>query len=110
MKLLLDQNLSYRLVTALQAHFAGTAHVRDFGLQSAEDLDVWALAASQGFVIVSKDEDFHQRSFVYGAPPKVVWVKLGNCSTAQVRELLVSRRLEIESFVTNPDASFLVLG
>ncbi len=110
MKLLLDQNLSHRLVPALQSHFVGSAHVRDFGLQRADDADIWVLAINQGFVIVSKDEDFHQRSLVRGAPPKAVWVKLGNCTTAQVRDLLTSRRAEIEAFVENADASFLVLS
>ena len=73
MKLLLDQNLSPRLVLSLAATYPGTSHVREVGLHAADDDMVWAYAAEHGSVIVSKDADFHQRSFVLGHPPKVVW-------------------------------------
>ena len=63
MKLLLDQNLSPRLVTILSAVYPGSTHVRTVGLHAADDDRVWTYAAEQGFVIVSKDADFHQRSF-----------------------------------------------
>ena len=64
MKLLLDQNLSLRLARTLAAIYPDTTHVRDVGLQAADDDTVWAFASAHGFVIVSKDADFHQRSFV----------------------------------------------
>ena len=72
MRLLFDQNLSPRLVTMLADLHAGSTHVRNEGLQDADDDAVWAHAIRQGFVIVSKDADFHQRSFVLGHPPKVI--------------------------------------
>jgi predicted nuclease of predicted toxin-antitoxin system len=70
-KLLLDQNLSPRLVRSLAATYPGTSHVREVGLHAVDDETIWAYAAEHGFVIVSKDADFHQRSFVLGPPPKV---------------------------------------
>ena len=95
MKLLLDQNLSPRLARTLAAIYPDTTHVRDVGLQAADDDTVWAYAAEHGFVIVSKDADFHQRSFVLGPPPKVVWIRRGNCSTAEIEGILRSREADL---------------
>jgi predicted nuclease of predicted toxin-antitoxin system len=84
-------------------------HVRDLGMSSADDESLWAKAASEGFVIVSKDADFHQRSFVRGHPPKVVWIQLGNCTTTDVVRLLTARAREIARFVAAETESFLAL-
>jgi predicted nuclease of predicted toxin-antitoxin system len=108
-KLLLDENLSPALVTILSDIYQDTSHVRDFGLKSAPDPVVWAHAARDGYTIVSKDADFHHRSFLYGHPPKVIWIRLGNCSTRDVAELLVERRETIEAFHLSAESSFLVL-
>ncbi len=110
MRLLFDENLSHRLVAQLAAEFPGSAHVRDVGLAAAPDADVWAHAAANGFVIVSKDTDFQQRALLYGHPPKVIWVRLGNCSTAAVEALLRSRLADIQAFEADPLASFLALS
>jgi predicted nuclease of predicted toxin-antitoxin system len=110
MKLLFDQNLPHRLVGQLAAEFPGSAHVRDAGLAAAPDLEVWTYAAVNGFVIVSKDTDFQQRALLHGHPPKVIWVRLGNCSTAAVAVLLRSRLADIQEFEADPVASFLALS
>ncbi len=68
MKLLFDQNLSYRLVQSLQEEYPDSSHVREVGLQEASDAVVWQYAAQQGFAIVTKDADFHQRSFTLWVP------------------------------------------
>jgi predicted nuclease of predicted toxin-antitoxin system len=96
--LLFDQNLSFRLVAALDDLYPGSAHVRDFGLERASDEDVWAYAAKNHFAIVSKDSDFRQRSFLFGHPPKCLWLCIGNCSTAQVEELLRNRCEDVQRF------------
>ena len=88
MKLLFDENLSHRLTIRLGDLFPESLHVRDVGLKSAIDPDVWEFARASGLIIVSKDSDMHQRSFLYGYPPKVIWVRLGNCSTNDVESLL----------------------
>lgn len=88
-KLLLDQNLSARLLDALVAVYPGSSHVKLAGLRDTDDDAVWTYAREHGFVIVSKDSDFHQRSFVFGFPPKVIWVRLGNCPTSDVQKLLL---------------------
>ena len=110
MRLLFDQNLSPRLVTMLADLHAGSTHVRNEGLQNADDDAVWAHAIRQGFVIVSKDADFHQRSFVLGHPPKVIWIQRGNCSTEEIAVLLRQRHADVLAFEQDEAASFLALG
>ena len=110
MKLLFDQNLSSRLVQGLSDLFEDSAHVRDLALQAADDDVIWNFAAMNEFVIVSKDADFHQRSFLFGHPPKVIWIRLGNCSTSEIEDLLRLRHKEIVAFNSDPAAAFLTLG
>jgi predicted nuclease of predicted toxin-antitoxin system len=83
---------------------------RDAGLAASPDPDVWAFAAANGYVIVSKDTDFQQRALLYGHPPKVIWVRLGNCTTAAVASLLQVRLADIQAFEADPAASFLALS
>ena len=70
MRLLFDQNLSPLLVTLLADLFTQSVHVRDVGLQAADDETVWNYAIQQRLVIISKDSDFRQRSFLFGGPPQ----------------------------------------
>ena len=110
MKLLFDQNLSHRLASSLGDLFPGSTHVRDVGLKEADDEILWTYAKEHGFVIVSKDSDFHQRSFARGYPPKVIWLRVGNCTTHVIEDYL--RRYYDDIHVFNEDelSSFLVLG
>lgn len=110
MKLLFDHNLSYRLVAAGADLYPGSVHVRDVGLHTALDEAVWSYAAQQGFALVSKDIDFYQRSLVFGSPPKVIWIRLGNCSTDDVVVLLRRRHHDLLAFAEDKDASFLALS
>jgi len=110
MKLLFDENLSPRLVVLLADLFPNSLHVRDVGLRTAEDSLVWNYARDHDLVIVSKDADMHQRCFVFGAPPKVVWVRLGNCSTNDVANLLRRYIKALEVFEADEVASFLSLS
>jgi len=109
-RLLFDQNLSFRLVARLADLFPESVHVRHVGLERGDDQAVWDYAAAHGLVIVSKDSDFHQRSFLLGPPPKVIWVRLANCSTAEIERLLRTRFPEIRSFLEDRDAAFLALS
>jgi predicted nuclease of predicted toxin-antitoxin system len=74
MKMLFDENLSPRLVGLLVDIFPNSMHVRDVGLEAADDQLVWDHAKNNGLILVSKDSDMHQRSFLFGHPPKIVWV------------------------------------
>jgi predicted nuclease of predicted toxin-antitoxin system len=80
------------------------------GLQAAADEAIWAHAAADGFAIVTKDDDFRQRSFLLGPPPKVIWVRLGNCRTADVEAVLRARREDVQAFAADPQAALLVLA
>ena len=110
MKLLLDENLTHRLVARIEGSFPGSRHVRDVGLRESSDLEVWNFARAQGFTVVSKDWDFQQLSFVHGAPPKVVWIRRGNCSVRSMERLLVSSTDAITRFGDDQEASLLVLS
>lgn len=109
MRLLFDQNLAASLVQRLADVYPGSQHVRDVGLGSADDAAVWAHAAEHGLTIVSKDADFHQLSFLKGAPPKAVWIRRGNCSTADIEEILRGRQADIVGFDEASDATFLII-
>ena len=109
MKLLFDQNLSHRLVKSFAAEFPRSAHVRQIGLEKAPDGPVWEYAKQNGLVIVSKDSDFHQRSFLYGHPPKVVWIRRGNCSTATIESILREHQDDLVKFAQSEQGSFLGL-
>ena len=108
--LLLDENLAARLVLYLADLYPGCAHVGDRGLAGSSDKAIWEYARGHGLVIVSKDEDFQRLSVLYGPPPKVIWIGLGNCSTADIIRLLRERRGEIDRFVADEEAAFLALA
>ncbi len=110
MKLLFDQNLSPRLVARLSDLYAESVHVREVALERAGDSVVWQYAAEHEFTIISKDSDFHQRSLLLGHPPKVIWVRLGNCTTTDVEQLLRNRSAGIERFKEDEEAAFLALA
>lgn len=110
MKLLLDQNLSQRLTDSLADLHPGTIHVRNVGLASADDEAVWSYAIQLGLAIVSKDSDFRQRSFLFGHPPKVVWIRRGNCSTGEIETILRDRYQDLIAFEQDMEASFLALA
>lgn len=85
-------------------------HVARVGLGGASDLAIWRAAADRGYTLVTKDEDFHRLSVLRGAPPKVVWLRVGNASTEDVAALMRSRREDILRFLSQDEASFLALG
>jgi predicted nuclease of predicted toxin-antitoxin system len=79
--LLFDENLSPRLPALLVDEFPGSRHVRDVGLRGTTDQDIWNFAGAADFTIVTKDDDFRGLSLLRGAPPKVIWLVIGNCTT-----------------------------
>jgi len=110
MKLLFDENLSFRLAAALADIYPGSAHVREVGLLGAEDSRIWEHAAQHGFLLVSKDTDFYDRSLIFGAPPKVVWLRTGNCTVLDTITLLRDRYIVIRHFAEDASATFLPLA
>ncbi len=109
MKLLFDENLSPALPRRIADIFPNSVHVRDVGMKATDDPIVWDYAKDNDFMIVSKDADMHDLSLVFGNPPKVVWLQLGNCSTRQVEELLRLDFDVIKLFYKDDNVSLLVL-
>ncbi len=96
MKLLLDENLSRRLVPFLQHDYPGSSQVALIGLESASDTVVWQYAKTNGFVILTRDADFQELSLVWGQPPQIIWLKTQNPSRAVALALLLKHRAAIE--------------
>jgi predicted nuclease of predicted toxin-antitoxin system len=109
LKLLFDQNLAPSLVRRLADEYPDSAHTFPLGLGEADDRAIWDYARDHGFAIVSKDSDFHQLSVREGPPPKVVWVRLGNCTVDDIETILRERQTDLERLDAGPEA-FLVIG
>lgn len=76
----------------------------------ASDEDVWDYARDNGFIIISKDSDFQQRSLLYGHPPKVVWLRMGNCTREMLMQLITAHVQDIHALDTNPFESMLIVS
>ena len=109
MKLFFDENLSPKLPGLLATLFPGSAHVRECGLLGRTDDEVWEYARANGFTIVSKDSDFQQRSFLYGHPPRVIWLRIGNCTRHRIVQLITTHEPAIRALESEPFEAALVL-
>ena len=109
MRLLLDENLSESVLPAIADLYPESLHVRLLGFGGAPDDVVRRLAMEHDCVLVTRDEDFLRLSIVRGAPPKVVWLAVGNCSNPEVIRLLRTRH-NIQEFYGQDQATFLTLG
>lgn len=109
MRLLFDNNLSVRLVRLLQRDYPDASHVVLIGLERGSDLDIWQYARASQHIIASKDADFHDLSMQEGSPPKVVWLRIGNCTTAQIVQQLRDARPAVVSFAADPATDVLIL-
>lgn len=97
MKLLLDENLSRRLLPFLHADFPDSSQVALIGLERATDHAIWLHAKNHGYVIVTQDADFEELSTVYGCPPHVIWIRGENMPKASILNLLLKNRGVIEA-------------
>ena len=109
MKLLFDENLSPRLVAALRDVFPESAHVDRLGMGGEPDSVIWEYAKRYNYILVSKDSDFHERSLFYGHPPKVVWVRRGNCSVRNIELILRNKAAEIKRLYADDELTYLIL-
>ncbi len=109
MKLLFDQNLSPRLVRRLADLFPDSQHVHALGLDRTPDDLIWEYALREGYLIVTKDVDFSDRSVLRGFPPKVIWLRRGNCTTGQIEEILRGHYREIKSLDEDSQTGVLSL-
>lgn len=95
MKLLLDENISRRLVPALQKAYPGTSQLALLGLEQADDMAIWDYAKREGYILVSKDTDFLDLFALFGYPPKIIYLALGNCANQQILDSLLHSQADI---------------
>ena len=110
MKLLLDENLSDRIVSRIIDLYPDSEHVKTLALTNTDDGIIWEYAKANDFVIVSKDSDFHQRSLLYGHPPKFVYLRIGNSPTSKVVQILRNNFDTVRQFGDRESESILVLA
>ena len=108
MKLLLDENLSPKLPGLIAAAFPNSQHVRELGLKGQTDEAIWNYAKANGFTLLSKDRDFYQRALFHGAPPKIIWLCLGNCTRHDLLSLIQRHQQDVLGFENSPE-SVLIL-
>jgi predicted nuclease of predicted toxin-antitoxin system len=110
MKLLLfDQNLSPRLINLLADIYPASIHVDAIGLPNAPDREVWDYARQHDYIIVTKDADFSELSLLLGFPPKVIWIRRGNCSTRDIERLLRDNYDAIAALSDTPNSGIISL-
>ena len=103
MKLLFDQNISFRITKKLQNYFIDCMHVSDCGLSNCEDPDIWQFAQKNGFAIVAFDSDFYEISLINGHPPKIIWVRSGNLTTNEIAQMMINNYDSINAFLVNEE-------
>lgn len=109
MKLLLDENLSDHIIPKIIDLYPNSEHVKSLRLTNTDDVVIWEFAKSNDFVIVSKDSDFHQRSLLYGYPPKFIYLRIGNSPTSKIVQIMRDKFDTISTFVDSEVESILVL-
>jgi predicted nuclease of predicted toxin-antitoxin system len=103
MKLLFDQNISYRITKHLPYLFQNSSHVKTEGLINASDYQIWKYARLNGFTIVTQDSDFNDLYLIRGYPPKIIWLKTGNINTDELVKILQEHSDNIKDFIENKD-------
>jgi predicted nuclease of predicted toxin-antitoxin system len=100
MKLLFDHHLSRKLVARLADRFPGSSHVVFHGLDAADDMVIWTFAQTNGYTIVTKDSDFNDVSTLRGAPPQIIWLRIGNSTTSRTEQIMRTHATHIQAFIT----------
>jgi len=101
MKLLFDQNISFRILPAVELHFPASTQVRLEGLENTSDRKIWEYARDNDFLIVTFDSDFYEFSVIWGSPPKIVWLKSFNQTTNAIADLIIDHKESIEDFAND---------
>ncbi len=100
MKLLFDQNISFRLVTRIIDLFPSSKQVRELGLENSKDIEIFDFAKENNFAIVTFDSDFCDLSIIKGFPPKIIWIRTGNTTTVQLENILRKKKDLIYLFLS----------
>lgn len=103
MKLLFDQNISFRVSKKLTNQFPACKHVSDCGLMDCSDSDIWEYAQKNNYSIITFDSDFYDISLINGHPPKIIWTRSGNLSTKELVNLFMHNKNTIELFLKSEE-------
>jgi predicted nuclease of predicted toxin-antitoxin system len=104
MKILIDQNISQRILPMLAPQFDILDHVRQLGLTDAEDYDIFMFARANGYeAVITADDDFVKLINQFSESPKIIWIRTGNCSTKVLSELLWDKVQTIREFIQSKD-------
>jgi predicted nuclease of predicted toxin-antitoxin system len=88
LKLLFDENISYKLCQRVNDIFPNSGHIKMFRLEQAEDIQIWEFAKRESFIIVTQDSDFNVLSSLHDFPPYVIWLRTGNTRLAEIERIL----------------------
>jgi predicted nuclease of predicted toxin-antitoxin system len=113
MKLLFDQNISYRIVSLVSNKYPEAKHINQVGLEDATDNSIWNFAKEYDYTIVTFDSDYYDLSIIRGCPPKIIWLRIGNTSTKMVAKVLIDDFALIKAFHKDPsyqDLACLEIG
>jgi len=101
MRLLFDQNISFRILKIIPELFIGSSHIKTEGLTNSTDFEIWEYARIHNFIIVTHDSDFHDLYLLKGFPPKILWFQTGNLQTSELALILKNRQNDIVEFSIN---------
>jgi predicted nuclease of predicted toxin-antitoxin system len=101
MKFLFDQNISFRIISRIQDLFPQSEHVKEFSLTDKSDHFIWQFAKQNDFTIITFDSDFIDIATLKGTPPKIIWLRMGNTTTAGIETILRKNHLLILDFLEN---------
>ncbi len=109
MKLLFDQNISFRILRKIETLFPGSQQTKNLKLDGSSDIDIWEYASRNNYCIVTFDSDFIDISLLRGFPPKIIWLKMGNSSTVNIAEILIKNQTNIIEFLDSAENAYLKL-
>lgn len=110
MKLLFDHNLSPRLVRLLADPYHDSQHVFLLEMDKEDDRVIWDYALQNKYAIVTRDSDYYDLTLLRGSPPKVIWIRRGNCSTKEIESIFRLKMIEIQEFFQKPSLGILILS
>jgi predicted nuclease of predicted toxin-antitoxin system len=110
MRILIDQNISFRIISRISNILPDCVHVKTVNLIDANDFQIFMYARKAGFdVVITQDEDFNLLQIEHGIPPKIIWLRTGNCSTALLANVILDNKETIHNFLADPGLDCLEL-
>lgn len=99
MKLLFDQNISFRVVRQLKLVLPDSIGVEEVGLLNANDYEIWEYARQYAYTVVTFDRDIPMIGSVRGFPPKIIWLRIGNTNKQQLVSFIKDRIAKFTEFI-----------